>query len=143
VHVAEGIPTYVLSRPVKEWRDRTIASVPREAIQEIKYQFGDTTFTLAFRDSVWMIGKDKANESEVSGLLSSLANFSADDFVDAPPASGPRFRTSITYEGIQILLAEVKDQDKYFVRTSNTSQWFEVLSWRANQVLKRKKDFLK
>ncbi|HWP83351.1 MAG TPA: DUF4340 domain-containing protein [Bacteroidota bacterium] len=143
VHLAEGIYTYTLNRAVKEWRDRTIASVPRENIKEITYQYGDTTFAIVLRDSVWMIGKEKANESEVNSLLSTLSNLTADDFVDIPPNPSPRFRTSVSYGGVQLLLAEVRDQNKYFVRTSTTSQWFEIQPWRANQILKRRKDFLK
>ena len=142
VHLIEGSLSYTFSRPVKDWRDRTIANVPHESITNIVYQYGDTTFALSHKDTLWMIGKDGAKESEVNSLLSSLSNFTADNFIDTPPSPAPKFRTTILYGGILLRFAEVKDQSKFVVQSSTSPQLFEVPQWRANQMLKRRKDFV-
>lgn len=46
-------------KPVKEWRDRSIICKGAEKEQmKVKFQCGDTTFALAWRDSTWMVGND-------------------------------------------------------------------------------------
>lgn len=143
VALISNASSYVFSRPVREWRDRTILKVPQENIKEVRFQYGDTTFVLAFRDSVWMIGRDSTQDWVVNSLLSSLADFQADDFIDTIWTKSPRITAQIAYAGAQLNFAYQKDSEKYFVRSSNSPQWFDVQSWRANQILKRKKDLVK
>ncbi len=143
VALVSGASVYVFNRPVKEWRDRTIVSVPRENIKEIQYQFGDTTFVLAFKDSAWTIGKDSTQDSAVNNLLSSLSNVQADDFVDTLTNRPPKITAQISYAGAQLTFFRLKDGDQYLVQSSATPQWFEMQNWKANQLLKRKKDIVK
>lgn len=140
--VAGGSPM-TFNKTVKEWRDRTIAAPAREAIKEVKYQYGDTVFELAFKDSAWMVGKDFTQEGVVNNLISTLTNVQADDFVDAPGGHSSKPSAQITYAGTQITFFYVKEGDKYLVQCSSTPQWFEMQSWRANQILKRKNDIVK
>ncbi|HAL55499.1 MAG TPA: hypothetical protein DCP63_03195 [Bacteroidetes bacterium] len=135
--------SYVFNRPVKEWRDRTIFITPKENIKEITFQFGDTTFVLMFKDSLWLIGSDSTQQWVVDNLLSSLSNFQADEFVDTPPTPAPKINAMVSSGGVQLSFSYVKEGDKYYVRSSTSPQWYEVQSWRANQVLKRKKEILK
>ena len=143
VALISGASNYAFNRPVKEWRDRSILKVPQENIQEVRFQYGDTTFVLAFRDSVWMIGRDSTQDWVVNSLLSSLSDFQADDFIDTIWTKPPRITVQISYAGAQLSFAYQKDGEKYVVQSSNSPQWFEVQSWRANQILKRKKDLVK
>ena len=138
-----GASPYVFSRPVKDWRDRTILSVPREQIKEIRYQYGDTTFVLAFRDSAWTIGKDSTQEGVVTTLLSSLSNVVTDDFVDTLSTRPTKPTAQISFAGTQLTFFYVKGSEKYLVQSSASPQWFEMQSWHANQLLMRKKDILK
>lgn len=140
--VGGGSP-YLFSRPVKEWRDRTIASVPRESVKEIQFAYGDTTFVLAFHDSVWMIGRELTRESAVNDLITSLTRVQADDFVDTLLTRLSKPTAQISYAGTQITFFFVKGGDKYLVLGSSSPQWYEMQSWRANQLLKRKKDLVK
>lgn len=135
--------SYVFNRQLKEWRDRTIASVSRNDITAIAFQYGDTTFAVEFKDSTWLIGKDSTQQSVVENMLSSLSNFQADDFVDTPPTPAPKVNAAISFAGIQLRFAYVKEGDKYYVQSSSSPQWFEVQGGHANQVLKRKKEILK
>ncbi len=143
VNLISGASSYVFNRPLKEWRDRTIFSVSRDNIKEVHYQYGDTTFVLAQRDSTWMIGKDSTQSDVVSNLLSTLSNVQADDFVDTLNTRPSRPTAQISYSGTQLTFFYVKQGDKYLVQSATSPQWFEVQSWRANQILKHKKDIVK
>jgi hypothetical protein len=143
VALVDGAYPFTFNRPVKDWRDRTIFSTPRETLKQIEFQFHDTTFTLALRDSTWMIGKDSANVSTVETVLSSLSKLDCDEFVDVAPTPLPPLTAQISVSGTQIRFYEVKEPAKYFVRSSSSPQWFEIQPWRANQVLKRKQELVK
>jgi hypothetical protein len=143
VNLISGASSYVFNRPIKEWRDRTILTTPRENIKEIRYQYGDTVFVLARRDSTWLIGKDSTQIEVVNNLLSTLSNVQADDFVDTLNTRPSKPTAQISYAGTQLTFFYVKQGDKYLVQCSTSPQWFEVQSWRANQILKHKKDIVK
>ena len=143
VALVNGASSYVFNRPVKDWRDRTILSTPRERIQEIRYQYGDTTFVLAFKDSTWTIGKDSTQDGVVNSLLSSLSNIVTDDFVDTLAARPTKPTAQISLAGTQLTFFYVKGSEKYLVQSSLSPQWFEMQSWHANPLLMRKKDILK
>jgi hypothetical protein len=143
VLIMSGASPSVFSRPVKEWRDKTIVSVARDLIKEVRYQYGDTTFVLVFKDSTWTIGKDSTQESVVNNLLSSLSNVQADDFVDTLMQRPPKSTAQIAYAGTQLSFFFLKQGKKYLVQSSVSLQWFELLSWRANEILKRKQELIK
>jgi hypothetical protein len=143
VALVGGASSYTFNRPIKDWRDRTILAIPQGRIKEVKFQYGDTTFVLACEDSTWMVSKDSTQDWVVNTLLSSLSNFQADDFVDTLTSKPPKITAQISYGGAQLTFAYLKDGDKYLVQSSHSPQWFEVQTWRANQVLKRKKDLVK
>ena len=143
VLILSGASPSVFSRPAKEWRDKTILSTVRDLIKEIRYQYGDTTFVLAFKDSAWTIGKDSTQESVVNNLLSSLSNVQADDFIDTLMQRPPKITAQIAYAGTQLSFFFLKQGEKYLVQSSASPQWFEMLSWRANEILKRKQDLKK
>ena len=143
VLLVNAMLTYTVSKKVKDWRDKTIYSKPKESIAEVAYQYGDTTFTLVKSDSGWVIGKDSLKESNVTGVLSALSNFQAEDFLDSATAPTKKVMAQISIGSDQIRFAYDKTAKKYYVQTSDASQWFIIEPWKANQILKRKKDFLK
>jgi hypothetical protein len=143
VLIVSGASASVFSRPVKEWRDKTIFTTSRDNIKEVRYHYGDTTFVLGFKDSAWTIGKDSTEESVVNNLISSLSNVQADDFVDTLAQRPPKITAQIAYGGTQLNFFFVKQGERYLVQSSTSPQWFEMLSWRANEILKRKQDLKK
>lgn len=143
VLIVSGAPLHVFSRPANQWRDKTIFSTSRDNIKEVRYQYGDTTVVLAFKDSIWTIGKDTALAEAVSNLLSSLSSVQADDFVDTIVSRPPKLTAQIAYAGTQLSFFFVKQGEKYLVQSSASPQWFEMPSWRANGLLKRKQDLKK
>lgn len=142
VVLVEGAYGNAFNRAVKDWRDKTVLSVPKENIKDVKYQYGDTTFTVAFRDSLWTIGREKARQSIVDGLITSLSSVQADDFIDSAGSPAPKITTVITYGDAQLRYSFNKAKNKYLVQSSNSPQWFVQEQWRVNQILKRKKDLV-
>ena len=130
----------MFNRPIKDWRDRTIFTAPKETIKELRYQYGDTTFNISYSDSAWFVGKDKAQQSVVEIILSSLSKLEADDFIDS--AMSPKATATISYAGAQLRFSFNKSMNKYYVQSSSSPQWFVLEQWKANQVLKRKKEIM-
>ena len=140
VLIVEGASSYMFDRPVKDWRDKTILSVPKERIKDIRYQYGDTTFNITFSDSAWFAGKDKVKQSEIEIILSSLSNIQTDDFIDSTVS--PKVTAMVAYAGAQLSFSFNKITNKYYVQSSNSPQWFVLEQWKANQILKRKKEIV-
>lgn len=125
-----------------DWRDKTIFKVDREMVNDVKFQYGDTLFTLTKKDSVtWMIGGETAVSGTVSSFLTSLSHFPADEFIDEPEADLQKPTATVEVKGTQLQFFKQPD-GKYFVRTSSSPQVFSVYDWRANPLLKRKREFL-
>ena len=140
VYLVEGISNYTVNRPVKDWRDKTILTLPKESIKDMHFQYGDTTWSITWSDSSWVVGKDKANPPVVESILSSISNLQADDFIDT--AVSPKMTAMVVCAGIQLRFAYIKTLNKYYVQSSNSPQWFILEQWKANQILKRKKEIV-
>ncbi len=140
VALVGGSLGWTFNRPVRDWRDRTIIAVPRPEIREIRYQYGDTTFVVQFADSLWRIDGRAAKTSAVDDVLSTLSNFQCDDFIDAPATT--RVAASVTVGGQQVRFSRELNGTRWLVQSSAGPQWYVVESWRADQLLKRKKDLL-
>ncbi|MBI4429363.1 MAG: DUF4340 domain-containing protein [Ignavibacteriales bacterium] len=143
VALAGGGFGYIFNRALREWREKNIATMAQENIKEVKFQYGDTTFTLAFKDSVWMIGRDSADNSSVQNILRNLSTVTADDFIDSSLSPQPKVSAQIAYNDIQLRFAFSKPTGKFYVQSSASSQWFVMETWRAEQLLKRKKELVK
>ena len=140
VLLVEGAYSSMFSRPIKDWRDKTIFTTTKERIKEVQYQYGDTTFSITLKDSTWLIGKDKAQQSVIDGVLSSLSNLQADDFIDS--IISPKIMAVVMYADVQIRFSLNKTINKYTVQSSHSSQWFILEPGKANQILKRKKEIV-
>lgn len=138
VAVVAGSFSWTFNRPVRDWRDKTILTLSRSELKEVNYQYGDTTFTLAQRDSTWQVDGRSANAQTVESLLNALSNLQCDDFADDPVKA--KLVATISVSGQQIRFSREPGQTRYFVQTSAGPQWYVLESWRAEPVLKRKKD---
>jgi hypothetical protein len=142
VYLADGMFGYTFNRQPREWRDRNVYKAEREAVTSIRFHYGDTTFTLALRDSVWALDGDSTVESAVRGFLSSLTTLQADDFIDTVLVPLPRLVAMLEVNGTQIRFHEEKGATVYVVQSSASPQLYTMQPWRVTGVLKRKKDFL-
>ncbi|HEY5614398.1 MAG TPA: DUF4340 domain-containing protein [Bacteroidota bacterium] len=143
VLLVAGGQSFTFNKALKEWRDRTIFSAPKETLTGVSFQYGDTTFTLAFGDSVWMADNDAADDATVQNLLTSLSSVEADEFTDTLITPLTKLTAQITVGDTQLRFHQSTDGTKYFVQSSASPQWYELQSWRANQLLKRKIDVVK
>ncbi len=142
VFLIDGAISRSAGKSLKDWRDKTITSIPRENIRDIQFQYGDTAFVLSRNDSAWTIDGRTAEENIVSSLIGSLSQLQADDFIDTLPTQPPLVAT-LTFAGVHLRFLQSAGSEKYVVQSSSSPQLFELQSWRAQQVLKRKKDLLK
>jgi hypothetical protein len=140
VALVAGSFGWTFNRPVRDWRDRTIFSLTRPELREVRFQYGDTTFALVLRDSVWVVDGKTANAQAVEGVLASLTSLQCDDFVDAPGST--KVIATVTISGQQIRFTREAGASRYLVQTSVGPQWYALEAWRADQLLKRKKDLL-
>jgi hypothetical protein len=141
VWLASGFLTATFNRQAKDLRDKTVFRTERDLIKSLMYQYGDTTFTVAFQDTLWRVGNEPANDATVNGVLSALSRLQADDVIDTA-FTPPKVIATITVLGTQIRYFYDTKKASYYVQTSESPQWYTSQSWKAMQVLKRKKDFV-
>ncbi len=141
VVVVDGTPGFSFGKTVRDWRDRSIVTMDAAAINEIRFQYGDTVFSVVRADSIWTIGAQEAKDDAVQSLISALASLRADEFAD-DVAKTPRITALITIGETQLRFAYDKEQKKYFVQSSASPQWYVLESWTAGNVLKRKQDLM-
>lgn len=142
VLVADGPLAYLFVKSPKDWRDRTIFRTDRDKITSIGYRYGDTTFTVSLADSAWKVDAQPAAPAAIQNLLGSISNYLANDFVDSSYVpSGPP-AAAIEVSGTQIRFYSAKDSGKFIVQSSADPQWYVVEPYRAQDLLKRKKDLL-
>jgi hypothetical protein len=142
VYLTRDRLSQVFSKAVREWRDRTIFKGNPQAITSVGYRFGDTTFVLAFKDSIWRVDGLPAAQSAIPPLLNALANLQGDGFIDTAVTTPMKLTASIAIGSVEIRFFEVKGALKYLVQSSASPQWFEVQQYRTQQILKRKLDLL-
>lgn len=142
VHLGDGLFTYYFNRQPREWRDRTIQKIDRLTLREVVMRYGDTTTVLAMRDSVWRIDTTRAADGAVQSYLSALSTLQADDFVDSTVTAMPPLSYTISVNGVDLRLFHNAPAGRYYLLSSASPQLFEIMEWRAQQILKRKKDFL-
>lgn len=143
VVLVDAYLTAITTRQLKDWRDRTIVKVPRELIQEIKYQYGDTTFVVSMKDSLWHVDQAKADEFTIRTIVTSLSDLKGNDVIDEEFSKLPKVQAMVTYNNIQLWFVKRNDKDVYYVKSSEKRNWFELSSLQTNQILKRKKELVK
>jgi hypothetical protein len=141
VYLVEGVLGSVFEKKVNDWRDKTIFRSLKESISEATFTYGDTTFTLAFRDSAWFIGKDPVDAGKIGYFLTSLSDFQTDEFVDSPPNSIPELTGNLEVQDRHLRFYYDAGVGKYYVQNSASPQWYLVNSWKVIQLLKRKSEF--
>ncbi len=142
VFLAEGMLGHFFSKPVRDWRDKAILSLTPEAIHSVRFHYGDTTFTLSMQDTVWRVDDAPVKDDVVRSFLSSLATLQCDEFIDTPLPAIPPLLGVLDVDGVQLGFHLTPGNTMVTVITSRNTQVYEMYTWRAEQVLKRKKDFV-
>jgi hypothetical protein len=142
VYLTNAMVAGAFNRQARDWRDKAILSLAQESIRTVRFHYGDTTFTLSLQDTLWRVDGEPASDYVVRGFLASLATLQCDEFNDSGLTSMPPVVGMLDVDGVQVGFHRTPDAPMLTVITSRTPQIFEVYPWRAEQVLKRKKDFL-
>jgi hypothetical protein len=140
VYLADGIITPIFDRKPDDWRDKRVFAVDQDDIRNVRFRYGDTTFTLSLQDSVWLVDESPANSATVTSFLGSVSTLRADTFIDTEiPLPEPV--AILDLDGVEIRFYQSDEENRYRIQTSLASQVFVLNSWRVSQVLKRKPDF--
>jgi len=142
VLIGEGPLAYLFVKSPRDWRDRTVFKADRDKITALRYRYGDTTFTVAFVDSIWKVDSQPASPAVIQNLLGTLSNYLANDFYDSTftPAAPPT--AVVEALDAQIRFYHSKETGKFLVQSSRDPQWYILEPYRAQDLLKRKKDFI-
>jgi hypothetical protein len=141
VFLTDGMLSMVFARPARDWRNKSLLALRPEDIKAVQFHYGDTTFALSRMDSTWSVDGTPAPEYSVRGFLASLSALQCDDFIDTTIAAMPPREGMIEVNGTQIAFHRKPGDTMYTVIASNGPQVYTMYAWRAEQVLKRKKDF--
>lgn len=84
--------TSMVQREPRDWRDREITRVSRDAIQSVEWVNRNGTFRFTRNGETWSaapgITVDRLDTARVNSLVDSVANLRASDFADASAQSG-------------------------------------------------------
>lgn len=140
VALIDGSLSWTFSKPLKDWRNRSLLSLPAGTVTDVQYTYGDTVVAITFVDSVWTVNGKAANQSSVTSLITSLSALRGDDFVESPPTKRPM--ATITVSGKTVSFVYDAAAKMYHASRSDDDRWLTLPEWRANQILKREKDLL-
>ncbi len=154
VYLIGGLKAWLLTRKLKDWRDRTIIDVPQESIERVAVTVrtprvapSEESYTLERRDGNWFAGPDSTKEAPVNSFLNSLSQLRAEDFVDSSLTMPSKANVRLEILGDGPLSVEFfqnpADTLKYWVKTSTSSQIYQVNQWTARRFMKPKKEFVK
>jgi LysM repeat protein len=139
VFLGEGLDSWTVTKELKEWRDKTIASIPSESVQRLSYSVNNKEFDYVRDSTSWKLGETTVESSVMNPPLSTLASFRADDFVDTTM----RFQTQpvrVSVKGATNVALELHpvlpDSSKYYVQSSASPQIYVINKYTAQQLLK-------
>jgi hypothetical protein len=131
----------VVDRNTKDWRDKSISVSGGGQINRLEYQYVNEKFSIELRDTLWIIGTETADANEVKNLVNAVGSLQADDFIDSSFTPKGKPTATISLSGVQLVFFDQKEN--FLLRTSTSPQWYVLQAWRANQILKHKKDLVK
>jgi hypothetical protein len=147
VYLVRGELSTALARPGDEWRDRTIARVPRDSVARVEISRGKRSYSVSRQQGRWVLGSGvPADSAAVAGLLSNYARLEAAGFADKSQQDSLRFdrrrRTARLFDaGRKPLLSLVFDSigSGIWARVEQqgaraTGEPFRLDSWTADQL---------
>ncbi len=139
VYLGQGIDSWLISKDIKDWRDKTIISQPSETIKDIAYQVGNRKYDFHRDTSGWKSDTKSFDPSSMNTALNTLANLRAEDFIDTAmkPQAQP---VTIQIRGIETSTLQVSpslpDSSKYYVKTQSSQSTFVISKFTAQQLMK-------
>lgn len=141
VYLVRGSLPDVVERYVDEWRDRRIAEVEPDSVQEVRVERGKVRYTLRRRDGRWeFAGGAEADTAEVRRMLDEYRNLRAGGFPTAAQEDSIDFarpeRRVVLVGKSGPLLELLFDSLSYnwWAKRSDRDIIYRVDSWRMNQL---------
>lgn len=139
VFLGEGLDSWTVNKEAKDWRDKSISSIPSESIKGLTYAINNRQFEYVRDSTSWKLGQSNVETAVMNPPLASLANLKAEDFIDTAMkfSSDP---VSVSVKGIDNfslhLYPLAPDSSKYYVQSSASSQLYVISKYAAQQILK-------
>ena len=133
---------------IKDWRDKSIASINRQFIKSIEFNLKDENYKIEKDSSgAFFIGKDSVNKTTMDGILNLLQNFNTEGFKDTTLASGVKFDNVVKVNADRVfeysfLKIGEAPAIKYILKASDKSLLFEVSEGFMKNLVKPKKELL-
>lgn len=146
VYLSEGINSWTVNKDVRDWRDKYILKLQKDSIKQIIFETGKELFSILKTENKWYLENDSLESSKIESILNLLSNLRTEDFVDSS-VNLPQAQTKLTVQEKEFNMISLypipPDSSKYWVKSSNSQQTFTVSRYIANQLIKKKNDFLK
>jgi len=155
IQMVNGSYKYYIDRKLKDWRNKIILEINKDAIEALKLTYPDKVISVTLEDTLWYAddGKDrfKATRKAVDPLINYLSRLRASDFYDIseenpePDMSSLDCAIEITFDGgktASLLLKKENEEGKmYFLKRSDSDIIYKVYQGTANVLMKNMEDF--
>ena len=145
VYLGEGIDSWSVSKEAKEWRDKSIVSMPSETMKDLVYSVGGKQYNFHRDSTTWKLGGKAIETNMINPSLNTLASLRADDFVDTAMKFRSRPITVNVKGGEDVTLSLYpvqRDSSKYFIQSSSSQQVYMISKWTAQQLFKPVEQYL-
>ncbi len=143
VFLASGFAEFIYPQ---DYRDLNIYFVNNENdVTSAALDFDNNKINLDKKDNNWLVNNKKAVRENIDFFLNTLKTLKATDVTDKEALEN-------NYPMLTILIKEkdqekraeffIKDQERYYLKTSNSSFIFEVSSTNVDSLKKEEKDFI-
>ncbi|HEY3251322.1 MAG TPA: DUF4340 domain-containing protein [Ignavibacteria bacterium] len=151
---ASSISSANFNKPVKDFRNKLIASIPSKLSNKITFKSTDTNnvdFT-AVKDSTgkWWVASDSVTSTNMDGFLNMFDNWNTEDFKDTTMTIFPAPTYTLSFYGpfnpspmtINLYHEPNSSPNAFIVQVTGVQQLFRFFDGMASQVMKKKKDFV-
>ncbi len=98
VYETEGFLASVVNKDFDGWRNHKFLRLNKNSITRLQFQYpADSGFTAVRKDSVWMIGDEKADSARMASYLDKVSSHNLSSFADNfKPEGDPDMKLSIS-----------------------------------------------
>jgi len=142
VYLVKGFSRHSFARGLDHWRDKSILSIPRDAVEGIDYSYATERFSLSKEDGEWRLNGADIDSSKILPVLAALENFRADGFLYEGECK-PEVTLEVRLTGDRresIRIGEMKDMH-YPVMHEGDEAIFLVSSRIVDRLKKKVSDF--
>lgn len=146
IYIADNIERIDFVKPINDWRNKSIVSIPKQAVNSIEYVSDAETF-LVKRDSTgkYFIAQDSVGKN-FEGVLNALEKFETTGFKDTTLSGQSKYSNILNVDwGNKTTLMFLKSDtatSKYLLKVTDGNQIFELDAAHAKSILKTKKEIL-